>query len=72
MSVYDVIAKQDAVRDLVVAVDRLGDNWAEADDAVRRSLWQAMHAANQRVAEFYRVYPLEASTPDEANEVQHG
>jgi hypothetical protein len=68
VSVYDVIAKQDAVRDLVIAVDRLGDNWAEADDAVRRSLWQAMHTANQRVAEFYKVYPLEASTTDEVDE----
>lgn len=50
--------KRVAVRDLVVAVDRYVDNHNEADEAVRRTLWQAMTTAKERVAELFKVYPL--------------
>lgn len=63
--VYTVIAKQDAVRDLVVAVDRLVDNWAEADEAVRKQLWQAMAFANHVCSELHYVYPLAGAVTGE-------
>lgn len=43
---------------LVVAVDRYIDHQADADAAVRLSLWQAMTAANDAVAGAFEVYPL--------------
>ena len=42
---------------LVVAADRMRDRWAEADDAVRRELWQDLHTAAQLAGE--HIYPLE-------------
>lgn len=51
-------ARRAAVRDLVVAVDRMIDGWADADDAVRRQLWQQMAAATAVAAEVLGVYPL--------------
>lgn len=57
-SIYTVVQRQDAVRDLVVAVDRFVDRHAEADDAVRASLWRAMTSANDHAAELWKVYPL--------------
>lgn len=37
------------VRHLVHAVDRLRDDWAEADADHRHNLWANVHAANERV-----------------------
>jgi len=37
------------VRQLVHAVDRMRDQWAEADGARQHELWQAVHEANDRV-----------------------
>ena len=54
----NIPAKLAAVRDLVVAVDRYVDNQAEADDAVRLTLWRDMTTANERVADMFKVYPL--------------
>lgn len=42
--------------DVVVAADRFIDNWAEADEAVRKSLWQKLGQAASAAAE--EVYPL--------------
>ena len=56
---YLVIEKQDAVRDLVVAVDRYVDRRNEVDEAVHDDLWRKMNAANERVAELFNVYPLQ-------------
>lgn len=42
--------------DLVVAADRLRDDWAESDAAVRRRLWKALHAASDQASD--EVYPL--------------
>lgn len=43
------------VRQLVHAVDRLRDDWAEADADHRHNLWGNVHAANERV--WNRVKP---------------
>lgn len=53
---------------LVVAADRMRDRWAEADDAVRRELWQGLHTAAQLAGE--HIYPLEprAEANDEEGE----
>jgi hypothetical protein len=32
-----------ATRDLLVAADRMRDNWADGDDAVRRDIWRSLH-----------------------------
>ncbi|MFY1588979.1 hypothetical protein ACN267_31315 [Micromonospora sp. WMMD734] len=32
-----------AIRDLLVAADRMRDRWAEGDEAVRRELWTNLH-----------------------------
>lgn len=37
------------VRQLIHAVDHMRDHWAEADDARRRELWQAVHTASDAV-----------------------
>lgn len=37
------------VRQLVHAVDQMRDHWAEADEARRRELWQAVHTASDAV-----------------------
>ena len=57
--IYTVIERQDAVRDLVVPVDRYVDRQAESDVLVRRDLWRKMCAANEKVAELFNVYPLQ-------------
>lgn len=44
------------LRDVVVAADRMRDNWAEGDDAVRVDLWRNLHAAAEAAGE--EVYPL--------------
>lgn len=44
------------LRDVVVAADRMRDNWAEADEAVRQKLWRDLHAASARAQD--EVYPL--------------
>lgn len=44
------------LRDVVVAADRMRDNWAEADEGVRRQLWADLHAASERA--YDEVYPL--------------
>ena len=57
--IYSVIEKQDAVRDLVVAVDRYVDRRNEVDQAVHDDLLRKMNAANEKVAELFNVYPLQ-------------
>ncbi len=57
-SIYSAITRLNAVRDLVVAVNRYVDAHSEADEAVRNSLWRAMTAANDHTAELFKVYPL--------------
>lgn len=57
-SIYTVVQRRDAVVSLVVAVDRYVRNRAEADEDVRNSLWREMTAANEQVAELFKVYPL--------------
>lgn len=47
-----------AVKALVVAVDRMIDQWAESDEAVKHNLWTAMSKANEDVATICSVYPL--------------
>lgn len=41
---------------LVVAADRMRDDWAEGDDAVKKSLWTKLHTAAE--AAYDEVYPL--------------
>lgn len=43
---------------LVVAVDRMRDQWAESDKDVQTALWQTLHTAADIVAEHFHVYPL--------------
>lgn len=40
-----------AVRDLLVAADRLRDRWAEGDQAVKQQLWQALHTRADELRE---------------------
>lgn len=44
------------LRDVVVAADRMRDDWAEADEGVRKQLWTDLHAASERAQD--EVYPL--------------
>ncbi len=44
------------LRDVVVAADRMRDDWAESDKAVRRRLWANLHTAVE--AAYEAVYPL--------------
>ncbi|MEU3162911.1 hypothetical protein [Streptosporangium sp. NPDC006930] len=37
------------VRTLVHAVDRMREDWAEANEAGKRELWQRLHDANDKV-----------------------
>lgn len=46
---------------LVVAVDRMRDQWAAADKATRNALWTQVHATCDIVAEAFGIYPLEAA-----------
>lgn len=46
--------------DVVVAADRMRDDWAEADDAVKKSLWTKLHTAAE--AAYDEVYPLASET----------
>ena len=55
--------------DVVVAADRMRDDGADADDAVKKSLWTKLHTAAE--AAYGEVYPLPAETthndgPDDA------
>jgi hypothetical protein len=40
-----------AVRDLLVAADRIRDQWADSDDAVKRRLWIDLHTKADAVRE---------------------
>jgi hypothetical protein len=51
------------VRHLVHAVDRLRDDWAEADEDHRHNLWTNVHAANERVWNRLKPPPT-VSRPD--------
>lgn len=41
---------------VVVAAGRMRDDWAESDEAVRKSLWTALHTAADAAEQ--DVYPL--------------
>jgi hypothetical protein len=40
-----------AVRELLVAADRMRDRWAEGDDAVRQRLWRELHTRADELRE---------------------
>jgi hypothetical protein len=42
--------------DVVVNANRMRDNWAESDEAVRKQLWRGLHIAAERAED--EVYPL--------------
>lgn len=44
------------LRDVVVAAGRMRDDWAEADDAVKKRLWSNLHTAADAAED--DVYPL--------------
>jgi hypothetical protein len=48
-----------AVTPLIVAVERMRHDWAESDDAHRRTLWANVMGAADELAERYGVWPLE-------------
>jgi hypothetical protein len=63
--IYDLCDEIDALRDslvaLVVAAGRMLDGWAEGDDAVKGSLWRALHQAAEDADERHHIYPLRTS-----------
>jgi hypothetical protein len=52
-----VIEAAEIVRPLIIACDRMLDNWAEGDEAVRGDLWRNLHTAAAVVAEELNIYP---------------
>lgn len=50
--------KRQAVVDLVVAANRMRDDWAESDSDVKSFLWFNLHTAADVAAEAFEVYPL--------------
>lgn len=51
-------AERELLTRLVVAVDRMRDDWAESDKDVQQGLWKAVHTINEIVAEVFDIYPL--------------
>lgn len=50
------IARWELLRDVVVAADRMRDDWAESDQPRKNELWAALHNAAHRAEG--AVYPL--------------
>ncbi len=44
------------LRDVVIAADRMRDDWGEGDDAVKKRLWSNLHTAAEAAHD--EVYPL--------------
>jgi hypothetical protein len=63
--VCDISAERDgcAVRDLILAADRLRDRWAEGDKAVKQQLWRTLHTAADNAREALRVVGCQAPLP---------
>ena len=55
-----------SVRELVLACDRMRDNWAESSPEVQQRLWRNVHSASAKLHD--RVYPLRPTEPEPAAE----
>jgi hypothetical protein len=49
---------EDDLTNLVVAANRMLDDWAEGDDAVKNSLWRNLHMLAGEIAERNGIFPL--------------